>query len=147
MVKKNIPAMTLEVGGSYLIQEDNIAKGVKAILNILLTLGMIEFCLGQTKKPVAANAMTNIVLPYTNRPFCTTSGVLRFLVKPGQRVKNKQRVAIVYNVFGKKLETLRAQVDGIVLGHTDYALALPGMEVVAFGQVGVNLKKIRFFLT
>ena len=135
MLSSQIPAMTFEVGGSYLIHEDNIAKGVNAILNMLSALEMVNPISNQTGETSTRNDFSTVLLPYVNRPFCTTSGILRFLVKPGQRVKIKERVAIVYNVFGKKLETLRAQVDGIVLGHTDYALALPGMEVVAFGQI------------
>ena len=135
MLSSQIPAMTFEVGGSYLIHEDHISKGVEAILNMLTGLEMIDPIAGQTREASRKNDFTSVLLPYVNRPFCTTSGILRFLVKPGQRVKKRERVAVVYNVFGKKIETLRASVDGIVLGHTDYALALPGMEVIAFGQI------------
>ena len=50
------------------------------------------------------------------------------------KVTMRERMAIVYNVFGKKLETIRAGTDGILLGHTDYALSLPGMELISFGR-------------
>ena len=140
LLEKNIPAMTLEVGGSYLIQEKNINQGVNAILNILSFLKMVEPEFNQMMASPISKDLTGQILPYYNRPLSTTSGVIRFMVKPGQRVKKHDRIAIVYNVFGKKLETLRSDIHGIVLGHADYSLSLPGMELVSFGKIERKMK-------
>jgi uncharacterized protein len=135
IIERNIPAMTIEVGGSYLIHEKNIRSGLTAILNILSALKMITHTPCPLENSSIADQLTNKVLSYYDRPRCTTSGVIRFLVKPGQRIKKQERIAAVYNVFGRKLETIRAETDGIVLGHTDYAVSLPGMELIAFGKI------------
>lgn len=67
------------------------------------------------------------------KPQSTTSGIIRFLVKPEDIVKKDQTLAKIYNTFGKLQKTLTALHDGIVLGHRDSCVAFPGMPVLAFG--------------
>jgi predicted deacylase len=52
-----------------------------------------------------------------------------------RQVRPDQAVCRIYNVFGKLQETLCAQRTGVVLGHADSSVALPGMPLVAFGNV------------
>jgi predicted deacylase len=73
------------------------------------------------------------ILKYTHEPRADASGIIRFMVKPGQVVKKGQPVARIYNVLGKLQSTLEATKDGITLGHSDSSVAFPGAEVVAFG--------------
>ena len=63
----------------------------------------------------------------------SSSGIIRFKVKPGQLVKKDQPIAKIYNVFGRLEQTLVAEHDGIVLGHADSSVALPGEPIVSFG--------------
>ncbi|MFH1173442.1 MAG: hypothetical protein V1692_02845, partial [bacterium] len=75
------------------------------------------------------------ILKYSHKPLCSTSGIIRFIVKPGDVVKVGQPLAKVYNVLGKPQETLLALEDGILLGHSDSSVSLPGLSVVAFGII------------
>ena len=73
------------------------------------------------------------VLKYSQKPLSPKSGIIRFLVSPGAIVKKEQPIAKIYNAFGKSLETLKSEADALVLGYSDYAVAFPGVPVMAFG--------------
>jgi predicted deacylase len=76
------------------------------------------------------------VLDYTNRPHCMSSGLVRFAVLPGDRVRANSVVARVYSAFGSVEETLRAEREGFVLGVADHARAVPGSEIIAIAEIG-----------
>ena len=77
------------------------------------------------------------ILCYSAKPYSSTIGIIRFLVKPGQAVKKEQPIAKIYNAFGKLQETMQAIEDGIVLGHSDTSVAFPGKPIMAFGFIEV----------
>jgi predicted deacylase len=132
MLHEHIPALTLELGESYVINEQNIELGVKVILNILSALEMIA----PQKESFVFALMKNVpkrILTYSDKPLSSASGIIRFLIKPGDIVNNDQPVARIYNAFGKLQETLRAGEHSIVLGYSDYSVAFPGKPVVAYG--------------
>lgn len=132
LIKHNIPALTLELGESLIINEKNVEYGVKCISNILTQLEMI--------KPVnplfihqPAKNFTGKKLFFSQKPLSSCSGVIRFLTKPGDAVEKDQTIAGIYNSFGKLEETLISPHNGIVLGHSDHAVTFPGSPVMAFG--------------
>jgi predicted deacylase len=129
-----VPALALELGESYIVNERNMELGVSSILNILSDLGMIE-PVGEPFIYPVPDAVRGKVLKYTERPLSSSSGIIRFMVKPGDFVRKGQKVARIFNAFGKHLETLAATADGIVLGCTDYSVAFPGARVVVFGVI------------
>jgi predicted deacylase len=96
------------------------------MLHVLRHLGLIESAVERTPHPASSR-----VLDYTSRPHCTSSGLIRFAVTPGDRVKAEQTVARVFSAFGSVEETLRADRAGYVLGVADHARAVPGSEVIA----------------
>jgi predicted deacylase len=138
LVKHNIPALVLELGESFIINERNIMIGINTIWNILMKLGMVpandEFY--QYHLPVQVR---NKTLRYSCLPLSSTSGIIRFLKKPGELVTKGQKIARVFNAFGKQVETISALADGIIIGHTDNALAFPGSPVMAFGIFNYNV--------
>jgi predicted deacylase len=127
-----VPALTLELGEAYVVNEQNVRYGVKSIWNILAYLEMVEPIDGYFIYPLQKEVQ-NRFLRYSHRPFSTRSGIIRFLVKPGQIVNKKQPVARIYNAFGKLMETIMANDKAIVLGHSDSSVAYPGSPVMAFG--------------
>lgn len=127
LLQADIPALTLEIGGAYVVNEKNVADGVTAIFNILEHLGMIAKSIDE-KKPAE-----NKIRYYSHQPECSESGLIRFTVEPGQLVKKGDTLARIYNIFGKLVETLSAKNDALVLGHADSAVALPGLPVIALG--------------
>lgn len=126
-----IPALTLELGESLIINEKNIIYGTNAVLNLLSELEMTKQSneLG-FKIP---EIIQNKVLSYSSNPLCSASGIIRFAKKPGDLVKEGEKIARVYNAFGKHTETIRSVHNGIILGHNDYAVSYPGSPVMAFG--------------
>lgn len=134
LLHHNIPALTLELGGSYIVNEKNVAQGVQAILNILSALEMIE-SINQTFAYPELLPLKGKVLKYSHLPVSSTSGIVRFLTKPGVIVKRGQPAAMVYNVFGKHQETISALADGVILGTSDSVVALPGIPLFAFGVI------------
>lgn len=132
LLEHDIPALTIELGESYVVNEKNVEYGVKSILGILAYLEMI-------KKPdedftyEVTQAVRGKTLKSSSLPVSSASGIVRFLAHPGDLVRKGQPVAKIYNAFGKLQDTLLCQNDGIVLGHSDFSVAFPGAPVMAFG--------------
>jgi predicted deacylase len=134
MVDNGIPAFTIEAGGACGIVERSIKSGKAAILGVLNTLGMTnEGLLGDIRRQHAAT-----VYAYTNRPLCTSAGIIRFSVSPGESLKASQELGRVFGAFGSVEEILHAARPGYVLGVSDHARALPGSEVIAIAEFDVT---------
>ncbi len=134
LLQNNIPAIALELGESYAVNERDVELGVKSIWNILSYLGIVEPLEEPFSYPIH-KAVENKILRYSSHPISSTSGIIRFLVKPGDIVTKNQPVARIYNAFGKLLETLHALDDAIVLGYSDFSVALPGTPIICFGII------------
>jgi predicted deacylase len=132
LLEHDIPALTIELGESYIVNEMNVEYGFKSILRILAYLKM-------TVKPAedftwqVPEAAKGKILKSSSLPVGSASGIIRFLTQPGDLVKSGQAVAKIYNAFGKLQDTLLCKQDGIVLGHSDFSVAFPGSPVMAFG--------------
>ncbi|MBW3022746.1 succinylglutamate desuccinylase/aspartoacylase family protein, partial [Candidatus Woesearchaeota archaeon] len=124
LVQKNIPALTLELGESYIVNEEDVTRGIRTIWGILSTIGMVEPIKDRIKQPLP-KIIKNKILKYSNKPVSSTSGVIRFLVKPGDVVKKGQPVARIYNAFGKLNETVNSESLSVVLGLSDTSVAYP----------------------
>jgi predicted deacylase len=133
LIREGIPALTLEVGESYSVNETMTARGVAAILRLLHHLQMTETDVSVPPAPTHEDTLYY----YQQNPLCSTSGIVRFLVKEGSFVRKGQKFARVYNAFGKIQETLHAAGEGLVLGRADHALSFPGLPIMAFG-VGMD---------
>ncbi len=132
LLRHDIPALTLELGEAYVVNEMHVQAGVRAILNILLFLGMLD-ARQHTFMSSSSESFQNKELRYSDHPVSSESGIVRFLVKPGDIVHKGNPIARIYNVFGKLQETLQSQEDGVILGTSDSSVALPGIPVAAFG--------------
>ena len=131
LVDAGVPSFTVEAGGACGIVESSIESGKTAVLGALNELG--TYHLENPSMPEQSAGAT--VLDYTNRPCCTSSGIIRFSVAPGDTIGAKQVLGRVYGAFGGIEETLRAHRAGFVLGVSDHARALPGVEVIAIAEL------------
>ncbi len=129
----DVPALTLELGGAYVVEEKNVTAGVIAIWNLLVSLGMVKAIQDKPYFKIP-KFLRSRILKYEHLS-ASSSGIVRFLSKPGEVVKKGEPVAKVYNVFGKLQEILKAQHHAIVLGHADYSVAFPGLDIMAFGII------------
>lgn len=127
LIQFGIPSLTIELGESRVVNETNVALGVRAIWEMLATLDMVDSA--QTTERGKATPP----LIYSSDPLCSTSGILRFLCEPGQIVKQGQPLARVHDAFGRILETLKAESDALVLGIADSSATFPGSHAVALG--------------
>jgi predicted deacylase len=132
LLLRDVSALTLELGEAYVVNEANVAQGVRAVWNVLGELDMVAPS-ETPPEPDLPRECRRRFLTYSDGALSSTSGVIRFLVKPGEIVSANQPVAKVYNAFGKLLETVAASQRAIVLGHSDSSVAFPGVPVVALG--------------
>ena len=133
LLANNIPALTLEMGESFRINEDDVENGVRSVENLLAHLDMIDPAAEFFRYP-APKEIADRFLIYLQQP-AGHSGVIRFLVQPGQIVKKNQPVARVFNVFGKQLEVIKAEEHAFVLGYSDSSVSFPGLPIIAFGRI------------
>ena len=124
-----IPAFTIEAGGACGVVEQGVHAGGASILQILAGLEMLA-----TNVESVNSNYGDTIFQYTNLPVCRTSGLVRFEVQPGNRVKPKMVVARVYSALGSCEEVLRANHHGLVLGLSDHARVVPGSEIIAIAE-------------
>ncbi len=129
IVDAGIPSFTIEAGGAFSIDEESVNAGTAAVLSVLKSMKMIDWW-----RPPPAQPTSTEPLLYTNMPRCTSSGLIRFSVAPGQVVEKGQLLARVYSAFGSDEESLRATAGGIILGLEDHARVVPGREVIAIAE-------------
>ena len=133
LLLRNIPALTLELGKPNVVSEANVKYGLEAIWNILAHFGMVSHQDKPFQYPLAPGYGQGRLLKYTDKPYGSKTGILRFMAKPGDVVKTGQRLARNVNAFGKLQETITAIEDAIVLGHSDSSAVFPGMPIIALG--------------
>jgi predicted deacylase len=134
LLQHNVPALTIELGESYVVNEKNVEYGVRSILGILGFLEMIEKT-DETFRFHLPESVRGKVLKFSSQPVSSASGIIRFLAKPGDIVTKGQAVAKIYNTFGKLQDTILCLSNGVVLGHSDSSVAFPGAPVMAFGVI------------
>lgn len=134
LIRHHVPALTLELSESYIIDEQFVGDGVKSIWNILSALKMVE---PENEKFIhpSAKSFQGKILKYSHLPVSSTSGIIRFLVEPGTAIKKGQPLAKIYNIFGKHEQTIGAIAEGVLLGNSDSTVALPGIPIIAFGII------------
>jgi hypothetical protein len=132
LLLRDVPALTLELGEAYVVNETNVDYGVRAIWNLLSGLGMAA----AQEKPFEYESPRECrrrILAYSDGALSSSSGIVRFLVSPGDVIVAGQPVAKIFNAFGKLLETVVSAHRAVVLGHSDSSVAFPGKPVVALG--------------
>ncbi|KPK44079.1 MAG: hypothetical protein AMJ65_04040 [Phycisphaerae bacterium SG8_4] len=133
LLLNDIPALSLELGKSNVVSETNVTYGLEAIWNILAHYGMVALHDKPFQYPLAGGYGQGLLLRYSDKPYGSKTGIIRFMARPGDVVKAGQRLAKTVNAFGKHQETIVAIEDAIVLGHSDSSAAFPGMPIMAFG--------------
>lgn len=135
LLLNDIPALTFELCEPYLINEKNVKYGLDSITNILSHLGMIDQLKERFIYPAPVAYKSGMFLRYSDKPYSSKSGIIRFIAKPGEEIRKDQPLAKIVNAFGKHQETITAINDAIVLGHSDSSVVFPGMPVMAFGII------------
>ena len=129
-----IAALTVELGESCVVNENNVRYGLRSIMNIPAYLEMVPKTEEVFEFPLP-EVVRGRMLNFSAGPVSSASGIIRFLASPGDVVKKGQPVAKIYNTFGKLQATIPCAADGIVLGHSDSSVAFPGAPLMAFGNI------------
>ncbi len=134
LYNNNIPAITLELGQSYIVNEKNVKIGLNSLINILSFFNVLN------SDPITLNYIKSKkirkkLLFYTDQPRSTKTGIIRFKVEAGDFVRKNQIIAEIFDVFGKKIETIKAKDKGIILGNNDNSVSMPGTSIIAMGSI------------
>ena len=134
LLEAGVPAVTLELGAAHSVEESNVRDGTAAVWRALESLGVVGHEAGDPAPVLLPPGYRGLVLRYGHQPCPTGTGIVRFRVGPGDCVETGTPLATVHDVFGRRLELLRAESEAIVLGCADSALAMPGSPVVALAM-------------
>lgn len=137
LVNRNqIPAFSVELGGPKIIDERFVRIGVNGIKNILKHFQMTDT---KGKKsgpsPSEIKIKTKERLELVENITSSESGIIEFLVKPGQFAKTGSALAKITNVLGKIEEIIFATRDCYIIALNDYAVSFPGDSLLGVAVI------------
>lgn len=135
--RNQIPAFLVELGGPKIIDEKFVRMGMRGIKNILLHFGMLhdeeKLWISETK--IKASEKLELVENITSKE----SGIIEYLVRPGQFVKKKDPLVKITNVLGKIEEVIFADRDCFIISLNDSSVSFPGVGLLS---IAVPVPKI-----
>ncbi|MFN2300954.1 MAG: succinylglutamate desuccinylase/aspartoacylase family protein [Gammaproteobacteria bacterium] len=111
-MERNIPVLLYEAGEALRFDEESIAIGVRGIVEVMRTLGMLQ---APSRKRPPANP---VVVEQSSWARAPASGILRAAVGVGERVANGQMLGLISDPFGESELSVAAPFGGIVIGRT-----------------------------
>ena len=118
--KMGIPVIVYEAGEALRFDEVSIRAGVKGIISVMREIGMLPNI--KQRKP----AIEPLVAMSSTWMRAQQSGILRTMVKLGDKVVKKQVIGIVSDPFGETEQPVVSSVDGIVVDRTNIPLVNEG---------------------
>ncbi|MBD2857948.1 succinylglutamate desuccinylase/aspartoacylase family protein [Spongiibacter sp. KMU-158] len=124
-VAENIPSLTLEVGESLRIQEDQIKAGVTASQTLLERLGMYRY-FGVWGKPTPVFYQSEWIR-------APRGGILFSNTRLGDVVKVDQKLATIIDPITNEKSDIIADVAGKVIGMANNQVVMPGFAAFHIG--------------
>lgn len=132
LASQGIPTITPELGGTNRIEMENIAQGVRGVINIMKHLGMLA---GEVVPP--DHPQITLRGSHLDHVISSRGGFWIPKVKAGERVHKGDELGQVYSLLTFEVaETILAPYNGYVLGG-------PDSPVINFGDDVVNLCPIQ----
>ena len=122
---RGVPTIDPELGGARGFDESSIRKGVRGVWNILRHYGLAD------GEPVIPKRQTLARSFVSAR--CSRGGFAELNVDLYDRVEAGDRIGAVRNLFGEKVETLRAPASGVVWTKSVYPSVSTGETVLTIG--------------
>ncbi|KUJ72532.1 succinylglutamate desuccinylase/aspartoacylase family protein [Thiomicrospira sp. WB1] len=120
-VENNMPVLLYEAGEALRFDEMSIRAGVRGILNVMKSLGMITD--QRRKKPT----QTPVIARNTSWVRASQSGIFRSLVQDGDRVQKGQTLmGVVSDPFGEDQAEIIAPFNGLIIGQMKSPLVHEG---------------------
>jgi len=122
--KKGIPVLLYEGGEALRLDRQGIKVGVKGIFRVMKALEMYNFSEDVVKEKLSLESRQSSWIR-ANR-----SGILHLKVKLGEKVKQKQTIALIFDAVGESQSKVKATASGIIIGHTQNPLVNQGDAIV-----------------
>ncbi|MFX1516716.1 MAG: succinylglutamate desuccinylase/aspartoacylase family protein [Promethearchaeota archaeon] len=110
-----IPAFTAELGENNVVIPQVVAGSIKGTKNVLRHVGMLDTPREEITEFPIPKPEGSIRRSY--HPRANASGIIRFLVNPGDQVKKGQPLASITDLLGRKLGDglIRTEYDGYMI--------------------------------
>ncbi len=131
-----VPVILYEAGEALRFEELYIRAGLKGIVNVMRSIGMLRA--GASRKAPPAPVISQQT-GWTRAP---ESGVLRTLVALGAKVAAGQVIAQVADPLGSSETPVLAQNAGIVIGRTNLPLVYEGDAIFHIAQYGKDVAAV-----
>lgn len=128
-----IPAVTAELGTNRILNPQVVAGSLKGVRNVLKWAGLLDGAQEEiTEFPVLKPRER---IRRHDHPRAKRSGLINFLVEPGDRVTKGQPVARITDIFGKPLGDgyIRTEHDGYIIGLKTGVTVYPNDAIATIG--------------
>lgn len=126
---RGIHVLLYEAGEPMRFDEDAIEIGTEGVLQVMSALRMIRRPRRRKQKPVSVVSEESVWIR------ARRGGILRLDVELGQRVTRREKVGVISDAFGENRVTVKAPVDGIVIGVTRNPLVHQGDAIVHVARI------------
>jgi predicted deacylase len=120
-----IPSVLVEAGGGADYKEDIVEEISKGILNVLKYLKIMN---GEVSFKKSYKIFTQIVDVYTRR-----GGIFLTEKSCGMQVSKGEKLGTLTNLFGEKIEDIKAPIEGTILSHHIYPFVSSGTLLFHLG--------------
>jgi len=117
-----------EAGEPLRFDMSAVSLGVRGILRVMAALGMRTRSSRKAVPPSTEVAKSTWVR-------ARRSGILRVDVNLGDRVAKKQALGTITDVFGENAITVRAPIDGLIIGYTNNPLVNQGDGILHLARI------------
>ena len=129
VLERGIPLIVYEGGEAFRFDEESIRSGLRGLVNVMFSLGMLE--LGKTKRPASPTLWAKSS-SWVRAP---ESGVLRDPIALGARVREGEVVGRIGDPFGENVVEVQAHISGIVIGRLNLPLVSEGDAIFHIAQL------------
>lgn len=139
-----MPVLTYEAGEALRFDETSIRAGLRGIINIMRTIGMLPAHGRPSQGPAAMLAQSTV---WIRAP---VSGIVTDKVALGSAVEKGQRLATITDPLGTHEESALAPCDGIIIGRSNLPLTHEGdamFNVAAFRSLSRAEELVEEFAT
>ncbi len=140
--ESGVPILLYEAGEALRFDESSIRIGVKGIVNVLRTNGMLP------KSRSKKTPKLPIVTKTSKWERATKSGMIRTIKALGDTVKKEEVIAFIDDPFEDESIELLAPFDGVIIGKSEIPLVQEGdaiFHIAKFRNLGMAEDKIEYF--
>ena len=120
VAESGVPVLIYEAGEALRFDEICIRAGLRGILNVMRSIGMLP------AKPAAKRIVKPVLARSTSWVRAPASGIFNSNVQLGSSVSKDQRLATISDPLGDSSDFLVAPFDGIIIGRSNLPLAHEG---------------------